>query len=83
MEASWGDEDPTQMDEGGIMYAWAPEDFDEGDYDIDDVPAPDWEDDGEGTMQSQSMLPFDEDEDTDLKEKMSQLRSALITFGAM
>jgi hypothetical protein len=32
------------------MYAWAPEDFDEGDYDIDDVPAPDWEDDGEGLL---------------------------------
>jgi hypothetical protein len=25
-----------------------------------------------GTMQSQSMLPFDEDEDTDLKEKVAE-----------
>ncbi|KAG0282042.1 hypothetical protein BGZ96_000890 [Linnemannia gamsii] len=37
--------DMNEDDMGGILYTWAPEDFNEDDYDIDEIPKPDWDDD--------------------------------------
>ncbi|KAF9109859.1 hypothetical protein BGX30_008207, partial [Mortierella sp. GBA39] len=38
----WGNDDPTQVDEGAVVFAWEPEYFNEDDFDMDE-PEPDWD----------------------------------------